>query len=146
MNDIIEQLTKDYELLHHAKPIRSAQDGMLYFQIEAGQTAPIFVLEADEQFVAFISSGNRKGLPFDELKKLGSYRKLKLASPVDVLHQTGFKVGEVPLVELTLPTIVDERLLQYDYVFGGTSERLMTLKIRASALRNLPTVFATLPS
>jgi Cys-tRNA(Pro) deacylase len=57
--------------------------------------------------------------------------QLKLASPDIVLQATGYAVGGVPPVghATRLPLVIDERVLQYDIVFGGGGDEHHMLRI-----------------
>lgn len=55
---------------------------------------------------------------------------MKLASPAEVEELTGSKPGDVGLIQRSLPTVVDKRLLRFRYIFGGTGVPDTTLKIR----------------
>lgn len=52
-----------------------------------------------------------------------------MAGKEKVQRSTGYAVGAIPLIGLRLPCIFDERLLTYDYVYGGTGDERVTLKI-----------------
>jgi len=52
-----------------------------------------------------------------DLSKVG--RGARLASPREVEEHTGYRVGEVPPVGIPLRTLVDERVLRWDRVYGG---------------------------
>lgn len=66
LEEILERSKYRYEIIHHQKPIHSREDGMNYFEIEAGQTAPTFILKTDKGYFVFIVSGKRDKL---DLKK-----------------------------------------------------------------------------
>ena len=62
--------------------------------------------------------------------------EMKLADKRAIMESIGCPAGAVPLVGNGLPCIFDERLLIYDYIYGGTGNACRTLKIRpADALR-----------
>ncbi|QQE76339.1 hypothetical protein KDJ56_10655 [Brevibacillus composti] len=44
---LLQENEMAYEIIKHRKPIRSAKEGAVYFGIELGQTAPIFILETE---------------------------------------------------------------------------------------------------
>lgn len=65
-----------------------------------------------------------------------------LASPEEVYEVTGFKVGSVPMGCLDLPCVIDSKLFQYDYIYGGTGRPTSTLKIEPQSLKKLNQVIA----
>ncbi len=52
-----------------------------------------------------------------DLSKVG--KGARLASPREVEEHTGYKVGEVPPVGIPLRTLVDEKVLRWNKVYGG---------------------------
>lgn len=145
MNDLQEFLERceyNYEIIHHEKPMLTRQDGSEYFGIELGQTAPSLILKTDKGFFALIASGIRNKLDFKKIADILGCKKAKLASPKEVQMITGFKVGSVPIVGLDLPCVLDNRLFDYDFVYGGTGLPTFTLKIEPQALNQLNQVVA----
>ncbi|WP_141432092.1 aminoacyl-tRNA deacylase [Bacillus sp. 03113] len=146
MEELQEILTKSkytYEILQHKKPILSAEDGSEYFGIEIGQTAPSLIVKTDIGFFYLIVSGNRGKINFERIAEILNCNKVKLASPKEVKKMTGFEVGSVPMIGLDLPCILDNRLFQYDFIYGGTGLPTITLKIEPQALIELNQVVAT---
>ncbi len=136
----------DYELISHPYPIKTVGDGMKYFKIEAGQTAPTLILKVDDIFYALIFSGAQHRLDFPAIASVLKCNKLTLAKPAEVEKITGFTIGSVPMIGHSIPCILDNRLLNYSFVFGGTGNPLVTLKISPQALSQLNNVVAYITS
>lgn len=143
LQEILERCKYNYEIIHHEKPMLTRQDGSEYFGIEIGQTAPSLILKTDKGFFALIASGNRDKLDFEKIADILDCKKTKLASPKEVQKVTGFEVGSVRMVGLDLPCVLDKRLFDYDFVYGGTGLPTFTLKIEPQALNQLNQVVAT---
>lgn len=146
MNDlqgILERCEYKYEIIEHEKPILTREDGSKYFGIEVGQTAPSLILKTDKGFFVLIVSGNRDKLDFEKIADFLGCSKVKLASPKEVQNVTGFEVGSVRMVGLDLPCVLDKRLFDYDFVYGGTGQSTFTLKIEPQALNQLNHVVTT---
>jgi Cys-tRNA(Pro)/Cys-tRNA(Cys) deacylase len=146
LEGILERSKYRYEIIHHQKPILSREDGIKYFGIEAGQTAPTFILKTDKGYFVFIVSGNRDKLDLKKIAILLDCSKVKLASPKEVPKVTGFEVGSIPMIGLDLPCVLDKQLFKYDFVYGGTGKATCTLKIEPHALQELNHVVAILES
>ncbi|MFD0713313.1 aminoacyl-tRNA deacylase [Paenibacillus sp. GCM10027626] len=138
-------LEKDipFEIIHHEKPIRTAQEGADYFGIELGQTAPTLIVKADEGYFAIIISGQRKRVNLEETAEILGCSQLTMASPKEVRQVTGYAIGSVALA-VSLPCIVDRALYSYPFIYGGTGEAASTLKISPDALEKLNQVVAYL--
>jgi len=100
-----------------------------------GQTAPTLILKTDMGYFVFIVSGNRDKLDFVKIADILGCSKVKLASPKEVQKVTGFEVGNVRMVGLDLPCVLDKKL--FEYVFGGTGKSTCSLKIEPQALIEL---------
>ncbi|MDK2383925.1 MAG: aminoacyl-tRNA deacylase [Candidatus Korarchaeota archaeon] len=95
--------------------------------VEEEQIIKTLVVITDEGPVLAILDGRSRL----DLSKLG--RGARLASPREVEEHTGYRVGEVPPVGIPLRTLVDERVLRWDRVYGGggSIRRLVELDPRA---------------
>lgn len=133
---ILQEKGVQYEIIHHEKQIRTAQEGADYFGIEIGQTAPTLVLKSEKGYFAMIVSGNRGCVNLEEVSDILGCNQLKMATPKEVQQITGYTVGSVSLV-LSLPCIVDRGLFHYPFVYGGTGEPASTLKIAPNELEKL---------
>lgn len=124
----------DFEIIHHEYPIYSVKDAAGYFDIR--KATPTLIVETEQGLIVLIVSSQRGRLNFEELKKECGFSEMKLADKRDIMESIGCPAGAVPLVGNGLPCIFDERLLIYDYIYGGTGNACRTLKIRpADALR-----------
>lgn len=143
LKTFFEKSTYSYELIYHETSLRSAQEGADYFNIDIGQTAPTLIIKTDIGFFALIVSGSRDRINFKEVAQLLKCQKIKLANPKEV-ENMGYKIGNVPLVGIPLPHILDKNLFKYSFVYGGTGVKDYTLKISPYALEELNQIIATL--
>ena len=126
-----------YEIIANQRPIISAQDGADYFRIELAQTAPTLILEGGGEHYAAVASGARKSLDLNKIARLLGLAKLRLVPRGKVKAITGCEIGATPLLGLGLPYILDKRLFDYDFVYGGTGQPNTTLKIAPALLESL---------
>ncbi|MGG3508536.1 YbaK/EbsC family protein [Paenibacillus lautus] len=138
---ILQEKKVQYEIIHHEKQIRTAQEGAEYLGIEIGQTAPTLVLKSEKSYFAMIVSGDRGRINLEEVTGMIGCNQLKMATPKEVQQITGYTVGSVSLVT-SLPCIVDKGLFRYPFVYGGTGEPVSTLKIAPNALEKINHVVA----
>jgi len=146
LENLMAQLTGctfDYEIIPHEKQIFSVEDGIQYFHIAAGQTAPTLILSTEKGPVALIVRGDQTGIDFEDLSLRLGFRVHGLARRKD-LQKMGFTAGYVPLIGHGLPTLVDGGLLSYPAVYGGSGDEHHTLKIDPHALLALNDVIARL--
>ncbi|RBP87820.1 prolyl-tRNA editing enzyme YbaK/EbsC (Cys-tRNA(Pro) deacylase) [Cytobacillus firmus] len=144
LQGILERCEYKYEIIQHEKPILSREEGSKYFRIEVGQTAPTLILKTDKGYFVLIVSGDRDKLDYEKIAIILGCSKVKLASPKEVQKVTGFEVGSVPMVGLDISCVLDKRIFEYDFIYGGTGKSTFTLKIEPQALNELNQVVATL--
>lgn len=141
VKDLEQRLTEaqaNFQLIKQDKPIHAAQDAEGYYDVE--KSAPTFILQNENGLLACIVSINRGKLDFEAMKKQFGYSKLKMADRGKAEKQTGYKIGSIPLIGHDLPCIFDDGLLEYDYIYGGTGDELVTLKINPQDVKRLNNV------
>lgn len=143
LENILENSRFAFEIIHHERPLLSAKEGAEYFGIEVGQTAPTLIIKTDQGFFSLVISGGRGKVNFEKIAEILECSKVKLASPFEVPEVTGCEVGAVPMIGLALPYVIDTRLLNYDFIYGGTGEPSTTLKIEPKALIELNQITVT---
>ncbi|WP_319503666.1 YbaK/EbsC family protein [uncultured Draconibacterium sp.] len=141
----IESITKvliksnvGFEIISHNKAIKTKEDAEAYFQIE--ETAPTLLLKTDKGIYSLIVSGIRAKVDFKQIKKLLKCKNLTLMDKNEVQEMFKMEVGSIPLVGLDLPTIFDNILLDYEFVYGGCADFYKTLKIRPEDLTKVNNV------
>lgn len=142
MNMILDELRETldmanacYEIIEQDKPILSAEDAKGIYPFE--KAAPTFILQTEQGLIGCIVSIQNGRLDFEKLKKMFGFEKLKMADKKKIEKQIGYQVGAVPLVGFLLPCILYKKLLQYDFVYGGTGNEFYTLKIKPQDLLKL---------
>ncbi len=121
-----------YEIIQQDKPILAVLDAEGYYPVE--KSAPVFILQTENGLIGCIVSFQNGKLDFDKLKQHFGFSRLKMADRKKIKNQTGYDAGAVPLVGLGLPCIFDKKLLEHDFVYGGTGNELLTLKIAPADL------------
>ncbi len=141
MLEILESANIEYELIRQDKPILSALDAEGYYSVE--KSAPTFVLETENGLIGCITSLQNGRLDFEKMKDLFGFKKLKMADRKKIKSKTGYEVGSIPLVGLGLPCLFDKKLLCHDFVYGGTGDELLTLKIAPETLLKVNEIIGT---
>jgi len=138
LNELDQYLNKQnihYEIITHSNPIISKMDAKNIFDIK--KAAPVFILKTETYLFAFILSSKRERIDFKLLKNALGCAKLSFADKKEVLDATGYEVGSIPLIGHGLPCILDDQLLHFDVVYGGTGDPYHTLKISPSDILKL---------
>ncbi|MCL5063491.1 MAG: hypothetical protein M1600_00150 [Firmicutes bacterium] len=137
LRTVLEQSGVQFEIIHHEKTIRTAQEGADYLEIAIGQTAPVLILKSENGYVSLIKSGDRGRVDLQEIGGILGCDQLKPVTPTEVWQITGYRIGAVPLMGLPFPCILDRGLFRYPFIYGGTGQPESTLKITPDALEML---------
>lgn len=116
-----------FEILKHESPILSAKDADKYFDVH--HAAPTLIMDTEKGMLAFIVSASRGKLNIPVIKNKLGFARLSMADREKISTITGYRSGVIPLVGHNLPCVFDTRLLEKDYIYGGTGDPFHTLKI-----------------
>jgi prolyl-tRNA editing enzyme YbaK/EbsC (Cys-tRNA(Pro) deacylase) len=138
MTDNDEQLTKlktllddqrvNYAIINDEFSIEKAADGAKHYGILLQETTPTLILKAKDKYYAAIICGDTR-IVFKKLKQALGVKDLTMADPETVLRLTGAKVGEVCLINDSLPTLIDSSVLKNENCYGGCGVARATLRI-----------------
>ncbi len=124
-----------YELIHHAEPIRSAEDGERVLGIRRADTTPTLILVTGDKLAAAILPGDRRLDAGKAGRALGGGRAKLVGSEI-VRTVVGVAPGAVPLV-CGVPTVMDSRLFDLPFCYGGAGDEQWTLKIAPTELQRV---------
>lgn len=133
--ELLQNQNIDFEIIEHDKPIITLADAAKYFPIE--KSVPTLIAQTDRGLIALFVSSSYGRVDFAGIKERFGFQKIKMADRKQIEIQTGYEAGEIPLVGLTIPCIMDKKLFQYDFVYGGTGNSMFTLKISPNSIANL---------
>lgn len=77
LRTFLQESGVQFEIIHHEKQIRTAQEGADFFGIETGQTAPALVLKSEKGYFAMIVSGSRGRVDLEEVSGILGCHQLK---------------------------------------------------------------------
>jgi len=122
-----------YEILAHETTYHRAEDGAINLGVDVAQMAPTFVLHTERgPLTATISGATR--LSYKKIKRALGLRDVALAPAEEVVMLVGAQPGTVALVNPDLPALIDVRLMDVPYAYGGCGVPARTLKIRPADL------------
>ena len=142
LEHLLRNAEAKFEFIHQNKHIYSIKDAEEYYDIK--KSAPTFILQSDKGLIACIASGNKGKLNLGAIKEEFGFLKLKMADREKVKKQLGYDVGSIPLIGHDLPCLFDNLLLKCDYIYGGTGDELVTLKIDPLDVRRLNQIIGTI--
>lgn len=137
MRRIIKELTKrriSFEIVENP-PIRTVEDGIKHLGIEAVDIVPTLILKVDGKLLAVLKRGDQS-LDLETIKRYLKVKSLTMAGEKEIFEKLGAVKGAVPMVT-GLPTIMDETILEREYIYGGIGDFNHTLKIRPVDLKDI---------
>lgn len=135
ITNILIHSEAEYEIIRHENIIMKTEDAEKYF--DTTKAAPVFIIETESRAYALIVSFRKDKIDFKSLGKTLGFSKFKLADKDRVLSTTGYEIGAVPLIGHDLPCFIDDKILNSDFIYGGTGDKYHTLKIRPQDLLKL---------
>jgi len=125
----------DFQIIAHELPIATLEDGEKYFDVT--RAVPTLILRSGIKIFSCMVSSMHGKIDFASLRSEMKLPELKLMNREKVFGSTGYEAGAIPLVGLGFPCIVDRKILQFDYIFGGSGNPLFTLRISSKDLVTL---------
>ncbi len=114
-NSLIKKL--DLEIIDLNASVRTVKQAA-----EAMKTDPsniiksiVFISEKLGPILVIVTGDSQ--IDIEKLSNLAG--KVRLATPEEVKEFTGFRVGAVPPIGMEIKTIIDRRVLNREYVYGG---------------------------
>lgn len=138
LDRLLSSQNLDFELIHHEKPIKSRNDALNLFRLE--EMAPTLILQTEKGMIALIISGAREKIDFTKIGNALECTSVKMADKHDVVEKLGMNPGEVAMVGHRLPCVIDNRIFNSPYIYGGTGDARVTLKINPHHLLTLNNV------
>lgn len=115
------------EIIEVGKEVRSVKQVTKLLGVKPEQVVKSLVFITEKEPILVIVDGKSKA----SLGKLAKYfRKVRMASKEEVEKITGYKVGEVPPVGVSIRTVIDKKVLEKEIVIagGGRIDRLIKVK------------------
>jgi len=94
-------------------------------------------MKAGEQFVAIIKRGDTK-LDNERAKKYLGITSLRMATEEEFAEITGVPSGAASVYIPNLPTYIDKKLFEKEYINAGSGSLLVTIRYKTDDLRKIP--------
>ncbi len=126
------------EVLEFPQPTRTVEEAARVLGVEPARIIKTLLFLVRKEPHLVIAAGTTRVSYRALAQHLGvSRKKIRLATPEEVLAWTGYPVGAVPPIGLphAYPTLLDETILAYEEVYGGGGSPNALLRIPTSILR-----------
>lgn len=141
LKQVLDSSHATYEIIEHDEPILKAEDAEKYF--DSTKAAPVFIIDTGKGLHALILSFQKKKINFQLLAQNLGFESFKLANKEDIFKAIGYEIGSIPLVGHGLPCFIDQKLFDFDFIYGGTGDEFHTLKIKPNDLVKLNDITST---
>lgn len=132
----LQALGIDHELLRHAE-IRDFRAALKAMHLAAADCVPTLLTMADGVPLVAAVRGDRRA-DFKSLKKALGIKDLRMARPEEFTAITGLPLGAARVVNPGLRTVLDERLLEREFVVGGSGSFCYSIRYRCAHLHRIP--------
>ncbi len=134
-----EELTKlgiHHEVFEHPQLI-SVEKVQKYLGYGMDDSAATLVMKAGDRFVAIIRRGDTK-LDSEKVKKLLNVTTLRMATEEEFSDVTGVPSGAASVYIPNIPTFIDKRIFEKQYINAGSGSLLYTIRYKAEDLKKIP--------
>ena len=121
-----------HELIKHP-PIKTVEEGLAFLGIKADQGVSTLLFRTDKGLGVVLRRDDHE-IDLEKIKKIYSANKIRLCNPSEVLNITGCEIGYVSPYNPGIPMVMDETILEKDFIYLGTGSPEYDLKIEPKEL------------
>jgi prolyl-tRNA editing enzyme YbaK/EbsC (Cys-tRNA(Pro) deacylase) len=132
----LSDLGIENEVIAHPK-FTDSNKLIRHLGISASDCCPTLIMKAGNKFIAIIRRGDTQ-LDLKALKKQLAVQNLRFATDKEFTEITKLQPGAARPLNFGLQTLLDHRLLEKEYVFGGSGSFSHTIKYAADDLTKIP--------
>ncbi|NJE26209.1 nucleotide pyrophosphohydrolase [Thermococcus sp. MV5] len=116
---VIEEIVKELggEIIEPKGEVKSVKQVVKLLGVQPDQIIKslVFIVNESEPILVIVDGKSKASI--EKLKKV--FGNVRMAKAKEVERITGYKVGEVPPVGVPIRTIMDEKVLEKEFVIGG---------------------------
>ncbi len=126
------------EILDIGTNAKTVEEASSAIKVKLKYIVKSILLMADDRPFIFVLSGEDR-LDLEKVKNLLNVKKIRFASNDEVLKYTGYLPGTIPPIchKISIPIIVDKKVLRYEFVYGGGGSFRYLLKFKTWDLHKL---------
>src|SRR3989338_3432096 len=132
----LDKLGIGYQILEHPQLV-SVEKVQEYLGFEMSDAAATLLMKADDKFVAIIKRGDTK-LDSAKVKKYLGVTSLRMANEKEFSEITGVPSGAATVYLKDIPTYLDKKVLEKEYINAGSGSLLVTLSYKTADFQKIP--------
>lgn len=126
----------EHKILTHPE-LRTPPEVLAHLGLELSDGSSTLIMKADDNFVAIIRRDDCK-LNLQRFRDLLKVNSLRMANPDEFKELTGLPLGAARVYNPGIKTYVDKKVLDKEYVTGGSGTFTETIKYKTSDLLKIP--------
>ena len=131
----LKELGIEHSFIEHPSLVEVI-DVMIFINRPVDESSATLVMKADEKYIAFIRRGDTE-LNIPKIKLMLDIKSLKIASPAEFIKLTGLPSGAAHFLT-GLNTFIDKKVLEKEFIYGGSGSLEITTKYKTSNLNKIP--------
>src|SRR3989338_11467534 len=132
----LDKLGIGYQILEHPQLV-SVEKVQEYLGFEMSDAAATLLMKADNKFVAIIKRSDTK-LDSAKVKKNLGVSNLRMANEKEFTEITGVDSGAAMVYLKDIPTYLDKKVLEKEYINAGSGSLLVTLRYKTADFQKIP--------
>ena len=136
--EALKKFNSEIKVIELEQTARTANDAANSLNTEVGSIVKSLLFRNEENFFLCLVSGDKR-CSLNKLKKIFNSKDLSMASPDEVIDQTGYTIGGVSPVghKNKLEILVDESLNRFNNLYAAAGHPNCIFKISFDELLNL---------
>lgn len=134
----LKKLGIEHEILEHPQ-LLTVIAVQKYLGFGLPDAAATLVMKAGDNFVAIIKRGDTK-LNNEKVKKYLQVSNLRMANEAEFAKLTGVPSGAAPVYIPNLPTYVDRKIFDKEFINAGSGSLLYTFRYKTEDLKKIPEI------
>jgi tryptophanyl-tRNA synthetase len=133
---LLKELGIDHSVLEHPE-LKTSAEVVGHLGLRITDALPTLLMKADGEYISVVRRGGTQ-LDFKLLKKTLGVNDLRMATPEEFMRFTGLPVGAAQVYTKGIRTYLDKRVLEAEYLLGGSGSFLYTVKYKTEDLLKIP--------
>jgi len=141
LKDFIEKNRIDAEILEFKQPVMTVEQAVRMAGCRRDEIIKSIVLidSQDNPIIAIVDGKSRVSLR--KVKEILG-KNIRIAKAREVERKTGYKIGGVPPIGHRFKTIIDRKIIDKKYVYGGGGDSRHLIKISPKQIVRLGAIIA----
>lgn len=134
-----EELTKlgiGSEVVPHLET-RKVAEVLSYLHLEFSDCVPTLIMRGDGRYLAIVIRGDTKA-DFKKIKEILGINDLRFATPEEFTEFTKLPLGAARVYTPNAETLIDSKVLEKEYLMGGSGAFNCSIKYKTSDLTKIP--------